>query len=160
MGRKMLGTAADAAVIGRAQTQTACGMRRTVAALTLCCAVVGCGGGHHEDRPQGSALVGADEATLKPSPQGRRAGREACRAVPVNRALSIYLARAKRSTSGATRTTRRALIAQASAMPPSARRSSSAAPVAAALFALSQPKAMRSGAFQGCLSVLQKETSR
>jgi hypothetical protein len=75
-------------------------------------------------------------------------------------ALSRYLAQARRAKAADTAAVRWGLIARASAMSPAVRRSGGAVPVAAALFAVSLPKALRSGAFSGCLSELRKETSR
>ncbi|MET0603514.1 MAG: hypothetical protein ABW167_16120 [Baekduia sp.] len=90
---------------------------------------------------------------------GRRAGGAACRGASSERTLARYLADARRSKAAETAMVRKSLITRVAAMPASTRRSPAAIPVVAALVAISKPKALRSGAFVGCLSELHKETS-
>jgi hypothetical protein len=92
------------------------------------------------------------------SPAARRAGQSACAHASPPAVLHRYLTVARHHSRGSA--IRRGLIAQATHMPKAVRRSPAAAPVAAALYAITKPKARRSGAFAGCMSELRKETSR
>jgi hypothetical protein len=127
-------------------------------AMVVPVVLASCGGGESSKSPTVEACGRDDVATvlgryLSAARRERAGGR-------IDRGSESKVRRMPGATRGADLTVREGLIARAERLPRSARSGPGAVPVAAALYAVSLPRAEREGAYAGCLSELREDVAR
>jgi hypothetical protein len=147
----------------------------TMAAALVALALGGMAGcGHDDGGVDGGATAIAGTSVLPAAapaqwaraaaraPRARRRGHRRCAHVAPRSLLSASLEAAKRDAGqeGPDATLRASLTAQAERLGKSTRSDAAAASVAAALYAVSLPRAQRAGAYAGCMRELRKNLNR
>lgn len=158
MGLGTLDTAADAAVIARAQTRKSRGRVPVVAgaAVALCCVLSACG---NEQVEPGRAAAGlstpiANPSALRaPSPSAVTA-RASCRHQTPGEVRARFLPQARRLRADAS------LLKLATRPPKRLRSASSSTSLAAAVYAVTRPAAERPHAFAACRTELRRFTAK